>query len=215
MYKDLTGARFGRLVVLSLDGRKHRHLQWRCLCDCGNEVVVDGSNLVRKTRSCGCLAREKLDKYNSSIEARANLRSVIKRNTVHGLSKHPLHRKWSHMLERCEKDWHKSNKDYGGRGIKVCPEWHDFKAFYDWAIQNGWSEGLSLERVDCNEGYGPKNCKWIPFSQQSRNRRNVVLFNGKTFQQLSDETGISYGTLYWRYKNNKPLYEGHVREVVE
>ena len=94
--------------------------------------------------------------------------------TTHGLSKTRLYNIWCGMKKRCNSSNNKGYKNYGGRGIKVCEEWNnDFRAFYDWAMKNGYREDLTLEREEVNEGYCPENCSWIPMSEQPKNERRV------------------------------------------
>jgi hypothetical protein len=86
------------------------------------------------------------------------------------------------MLTRCENPHAVNYCDYGGRGIKVCEEWHDFKAFYDWAVANGYRDNLTIDRIDNNRGYEPGNCRWVTRSVQAKNRRSTRLieFGGET-----------------------------------
>jgi len=187
--KDLTGQRFGRLVVLYDTGeRKNRKVVWHCKCDCGSEVDVIGSDLTSGcTTSCGCYNRER------SAEA----------NTTHGMSRReetrPVYQTWRDMLQRCENPNDKRYKDYGGRGITVCPEWHDVKVFINWALASGWGKGLTLDRINNDGNYEPSNCRWATWKVQQRNKRNnhLITFNGKTqtMAEWADETGILYDTL--------------------
>ena len=152
---EMQGQRFGRLTVVQRNPHvgKNRVVMWDCVCDCGNNVTVSGSNLRRGTRSCGCL------KYESH-------------NKVHGLSQHPLHRVWTGMKTRCYNPNSNSYKNYGARGICLCDEWaNDFEAFYTWAISSGYREGLTIERLDNDGIYEPDNCIWISKGEQSKNRR--------------------------------------------
>jgi len=189
---DLTGRRFGRLIVLHDTGeRKNRCVAWHCKCDCGNEVDVRGDNLTSgNTTSCGCYNRER----------------VVEANTTHGMSRqektYPVYVAWKSMLWRCENPNYKQYKDYGGRGVKVCEEWHDPVVFIDWALANGWREGLTLDRINNNGNYEPDNCRWATRKEQAQNRRSnhLVTFNGKT-QCLTDwatELGINGRTLFYR-----------------
>lgn len=114
----------------------------------------------------------------------------------HGLTEHPLHLRWKAMLERCYYPHNKAYSHYGGRGIEVCAEWrHDFKAFYDWAIENGWDESLTLDRIDNDGNYCPENCRWISMKEQCRNRSNNVniTIDGVTKAEVCwcEEYGIS------------------------
>jgi len=185
--KDLTGQRFGRLVVLYDTGeRKSGNVVWHCKCDCGNEVDVISGNLASgNTTSCGCYNRER----------------AAETHTTHGMAgkEHPVYNTWASMLQRCENPNDSKYKDYGGRGIKVCDEWHDAKVFIEWALANNWEKGLSIDRIDNNGNYEPSNCRWVTWKEQARNRRSnhLITFNGKTqsIAAWADETRIPYGTL--------------------
>ena len=167
---DLTGQRFGRLVVLrQFPTEKGEVLKWECVCDCGKTAVVKGTSLrYGSTRSCGCLRAEheapKADAYH--------------RQRLYGV--------WNGMMQRCFYEKHKEYPSYGGRGITVCDEWKDYAVFRDWAYANGYDENhdaksCSLDRIDVNGNYSPENCRWVDAKMQSRNtRRNVlVLYQGK------------------------------------
>jgi len=189
---DLTGRRFGRLVVLYDTGeRKSGNVVWHCRCDCENEVNVRSGDLTSgNTTSCGCYNRER----------------VAEACTVHGMAQrgkqHPVYWIWSAMLQRCENQDHKHYKNYGGRGITVCPEWHDSQAFIDWALANGWQKGLTLDRINNNGSYEPGNCRWATRKENNRNKRNnrLITFNGKTqtMVEWAEEVNISPRTLSLR-----------------
>lgn len=193
--KDLTGQKFGRLTVIEQHGftkrNKHgvRSALWLCKCDCGNTCEVSSANL-RRTNSCGCLAKEHLIKMS-------------KGNITHGMTGTHLYRCYRQMLDRC----YRSNNDhyhmYGGRGITVCEEWRSgFEAFRDWAFKNGYQEKLSLDRIDVNGNYAPDNCRWISLEDQCHNKRQSRMyeFNGKVqdIAQWANEYGLKYATLAGR-----------------
>lgn len=180
---DLTGQRFGRLTVIeraknyvSPNGRQAA--RWICLCDCGNKTTVVGGDLrTGRTRSCGCFEQE--SRYFS-------------RNLVHGGFGTKLYNVWCGMKKRCYNSKNKFFKDYGGRGITVCDEWRDdFAKFRDWAMANGYREGLSIDRIDNDKGYSPDNCRWTTREEQGNNKRSnrTFLVNGekRTLAQLCRE----------------------------
>lgn len=156
--EDLTGMRFGRLVVLGFD-RPYRNVSkyWRCLCDCGRETSVLAGNLVTGlTTSCGC----------RRVEA------IRESTTKHGMSNSSLYRIWYSMNRRCSDPDHIGYKNYGARGIAVCNEWDNFENFRDWALDNGYEDGLSIDRINNDDGYHPENCRWVDQITQQNNRRN-------------------------------------------
>lgn len=188
-FKDLTGLKFGRLLVLSYHGYigKWMARAWVCQCDCGTIKVVTGNNMKSgKTVSCGCKTRE----------------DTIRRNTTHGLTRfHPIeYRCWCHLRQRCNNQKSKDYPDYGGRGIKVCQRWMKFENFLE--DMGRRPEGMTLDRIDVNGNYCPENCRWATGKQQIEGRRISVKFslNGKTLSvtDWSAITGISYKTLISR-----------------
>lgn len=152
MYKNMTGERFGRLTVLSFDHvSSHRERYWKCLCDCGNEVVVRTSHLINgHSTSCGC--------------------SHFNRETLP--KKYPrLYVTWKDMKTRCYNPNASNYERYGGRGITVCPDWHSFIPFCEWALDNGYRDDLTIDRKNNDKGYSPDNCRWVTVREQNLNRR--------------------------------------------
>ena len=129
----------------------------------------------------------------------------------HGLSKTRLNRIWRRMRYRCFTETCDSFKDYGGRGITICNEWNDFTIFYSWAINNGYRDDLSIDRIDVNGNYCPENCRWTTQSEQMNNRRNnhFITYQGKTktISQWAKDSNMTWHSLY------KRLYRGIPFEV--
>ena len=156
---DLTGQRFGRWVVLRradppLD--KTNHPLWHCKCDCGTEADVIGYSLrTGRSRSCGCLSRE----------------LASQRFIRHGDSFARLYNTWKAMRGRCYNKNAQDYQHYGGRGIRVCDEWMSYPAFKTWALASGYTDSLTLDRIDVNGDYEPSNCRWVSMHEQILNRR--------------------------------------------
>ena len=168
---DLAGQKYGRLTVLKrVENTNAGKTKWLCQCDCGKMTKVVGSNLKNgMTKSCGCLSVDML----------------IERSTKHGLDNSRICIIWRNMKSRCHNSKNKQFKNYGGRGIYICDEWlgeNALKNFADWSFENGYSEKLTIDRIDNNKGYSPDNCRWVDCSVQANNKRNNILItnNGKT-----------------------------------
>lgn len=192
MFIDLTGQRFGRLVVLMRDYSKNGSIYWKSLCDCGNTAVVQGKLLrTGTTKSCGCYHRD----------------GVRKRLTTHGMSKHPTYFIWKSMWDRCQRKNSHSYKNYGGRGIAVCPSWRHFSNFL--RDMGERPAGFTLERIDNNKGYFPGNCKWATRIEQNRNTRmaKLITFNGETLPQAewSRRLGGSQSGVGYRLRAGWPI----------
>lgn len=205
--RDLEGKRFGRLEVLKRTESKSKETLWLCKCDCGNYSKVFSSNLLKgHTKSCGCLKKE------------------VKTNLRHGFSGTSLNRVYCGIKRRCYIKTCKEYKYYGNRGIKMCDEWlNNPKTFYDWAINNGYKKGLSIERIDVNGKYEPNNCKWIERKEQSKNRRTSIpiTYNNKThiLSEWSKITGIDCRTIKDRIKKfgvcDKVFRKGRINDRLQ
>lgn len=187
---DLVGKRFGRLLVLEYiesSRRESPRKQYLCKCDCGNNLYARGDSLMKgATKSCGCYQKEY---YKSG------------RYRTHNMSKSRLYGIWHGMKARCSNPKNQRYSCYGGRGIEVCSEWEsNFEVFKDWALKNGYQDGLSIDRIDVDGNYEPSNCRWITLSEQSDNKRDSrrIEYKGKmyTSKELSRMFGIPYSTIY-------------------
>lgn len=184
--EDLTGMRFGRLTVVSRAENIGNASSWNCICDCKRTKVVRGYSIKNgDTKSCGCLHKE----------------IVSETSKIHGNCR--LYRIWLGIKRRCEYSKDVGYNLYGGRGISVCKEWRDsYISFMDWALENGYKDNLTIDRIDVNGNYEPSNCRWATVAEQQNNRRDNVLitYNGETLtaSEWSRKTGIKIETLTWR-----------------
>nr|DAI30801.1 MAG TPA: PVL ORF-50-like family [Caudoviricetes sp.] len=200
VFIDLTGQRFGRLTVIKRVENKQlkngrQKVQWLCQCDCGNTKIVTSEQLKSgHTNSCGCICKEHPNR------------------TTHGRCGTRLYQIWNSMKKRCMCVNDKSYKYYGDRGITVCDEWlHDFQAFYDWAMANGYKDSLTIDRIDVSGNYEPSNCRWVSRKVQMNNTRqnHHLTYNGKTqtIAQWADELNIKHATISIRLKRGKTIEE--------
>lgn len=182
--KDLTGQKFGRLTVIEYVGNK----KWKCKCDCGNIVEVKSKSLCSgNTKSCGCYRKERTKELH----------------TKHKGSNTRLYNIYYRMKNRCYYKNDINYKNYGARGIVVCNEWlNDFMNFYNWAMDNGYKEGLTIDRINTDGNYSPDNCKWSTPKQQAQNRRSNKNYtiNGETrcLKDWCEILGLNYSTIYAR-----------------
>lgn len=181
------GDRFGRLkVVHEAQQSEGKHRKFSCLCDCGNvSIVLLHSLRSGETRSCGCWARE----------------SAVNRATKHGCciagKQTPEYNIWTSMIARCERPKNIGYQHYGGRGITVCPRWRSsFEAFLEDMGEKSF-HNASIDRIDSNGNYNPKNCRWASPKEQGRNRSNnrMLTFDDKTqcVSEWEEDAGFPRG----------------------
>lgn len=187
-FKDLTGQHYGYLTVLSLDQNpNNKRIKWLCKCKCGNTKIIAACDLIRgHTSSCGC---KKFESHNKK----------------HGLKHTRLYDIWSTMKARCHREGSTTYSHYGARGITVCDEWrNDFMSFYNWAMSNGYSDDLTIDRKDTNKNYCPENCRWATMVEQSNNRNTTIRIKylgvEKPLADWCRELNLDHKHIYGIYK---------------
>jgi len=195
---DLTGQKFGRLTVISRgENDSHGTARWLCLCECGNIKLIRGDKLRHnEIMSCGCYQAE----LRKSTERAEN---ISKAKTRHGMSNTKLYYVYNNMIRRCYSPNNERYNNYGDRGIIVCNEWrNNIDSFFEWAIATGYTDGLTLDRINVNGNYCPENCRWASQKVQANNRTSnaYITHNGEThtIAEWSDITGLSPKLLYQR-----------------
>lgn len=187
------GQKFGKLTVIELyekkeyinpKGRRLLKKYYKCKCECGKETIVYQGKLTSgQTQSCGCLTLK------------------------HGMYKSRLYNIWRGMLKRCYSTTSKDYKRYGARGIKIDDAWKEnFINFYNWAINNGYKDNLSIDRIDSNLSYLPSNCRWVNSEKQANNRSSnqLITYNGETHNitEWANKLNIKRHVIYQRLKAN-------------
>lgn len=183
---DITGQKFGRLTALYKMHNHHdkKNSYWICICDCGNFLEARSQHLRNNSiKSCGCLHKEIM--------------------STHGKHDTRLYRIWVAMKQRCNNPNNESYKYYGERGIKVCDEWRkDFMVFYNWAMNNGYNDNLTIDRINVDGNYEPANCRWITYQEQARNTRKTknITINGEThcLKDWCKILNLNYNTVRYR-----------------
>lgn len=190
-YTSLVGEKFNRLTVIEEVGKNHYGIIYKCRCECGTEKEFTAVRLrTKNVQSCGCLRRDHFRK--------------------HSLSETRPYKIFQGMKKRCYNLNEPNYKDYGAREITICNEWlNDVQTFYDWAMNNGYKDGLSIERLDFNGNYEPKNCTWIELKKQGRNRRNAhsIEHEGETYtiRELAAKYDMNEHTLAYRIRTGWKL----------
>jgi len=191
---EMIGKKIGYLTVVKEvephyypSGRHDK--QYLCKCDCNNMVTVLGIHLRSKhTTSCGC----------------ARIENTRKMATTHNMSNTRLYNIWKNMKQRCYNPNRLDSHVYYEKGISVCEEWkNNFELFYNWSINNGYNDSLTIDRINNNLGYEPTNCRWVTQKEQCNNylNRNINLtYNGEThtLKEWSEILNLSYSALHFR-----------------
>lgn len=184
------GERYGLLTIIDTCKKNNRTV-YKCKCDCGNlKEVTFGYKLYKgNIKSCGCLRSAKCADRN-------------RKNRQYSADDTRLVDIWRHMHYRCEKKNDSGYKYYGAKGIKVCEEWKDFNSFAAWSHQNGYSDNLTIDRIDYTGCYEPNNCRWVSFKVQNNNSSHChyLTYDGTTasISEWSDITGLPYNTIKTR-----------------
>ncbi len=183
---DMTGRRYGRLLVLMRGDNRGVKPTWICRCDCGTEKPVSGEDLrSRDAVSCGCWRREK----------------TIAASTTHGRTGSRSFITWVGIRQRCHNPENHAFGNYGGRGITVCGRWRE--SFANFLADMGERpRGMSIDRINNNGNYEPGNCRWATDTEQARNRRGLrmVEFDGVTLplKPMCQRLGLNYGAISQR-----------------
>lgn len=176
------GQKFGKLTAIRKLYTKGGRAIWEFKCDCGNTFEGDGSHVFTgKVTSCGCDKEKKMERHGWS------------RTRIYGI--------WFDMRRRCNQPQNTAFKYYGAKGIKVCEEWErSFIAFKSWAFSHGYSDDLTLDRIDYHKGYSPENCRWADLYTQANNRSNnhLITFEGETLSMA--DTARKYGISYFNLR---------------
>ena len=193
---DITGRTFGYWTVLGRDSeyKDLKRSKWICKCECGTiRSVFKQSLLSGRSTSCGC----------HSFDNRKGI------NSTHGMTGTRIYKEWLSMRRRCSPSCQaKDRKSYYEKGIAVCDEWaNDFMAFYNWSVKHGYSDSLTIDRIDNSKGYSPDNCRWISIEKQQSNKSTTIAidYNGKTWclRNLCNEIGFPYKTAHRRLQRMK------------
>jgi hypothetical protein len=208
MALDISGQRFGRLVVVERDGSKNGKAVWRCVCDCGETTFVITSELrCGDTKSCGCQRRDvcsALGKRTSCANSKRGGKKGGASRTRHGHAKRSggslTYGIWEGMIASCTNPNYRRYRDYGGRGITVCDRWRVFDHFL--ADMGEKPDGYSLDRKNNELGYSKDNCKWSTNIEQQRNRRDNRRLSHEgstlTVSEWAERTGLKAATIHSR-----------------
>lgn len=180
------GDRFGNLVVIGTTYPVHKERTYVCRCDCGKEKIARSSGLFYgETTSCGCMKGQHVRE------------SQLKANGNKPFQNKAIIRLRQNMISRCYRKNSKSYKDYGGRGIAICNEWLESQdVFEKWCMENGWQEGLEIDRIDNNGNYSPDNCRFVTRRENCNNRRTSRMITAFGETHTMADTARKYNVRY-------------------
>lgn len=195
---NLAGQRFGKWTVIEPSENRNGLTMWLCRCDCGNEKYVRSTHLLNgASKSCGC------SQYDHLRNRERNYPQDIRIKRLQTI--------WHCMFMRCYDTSNSGYKNYGGRGIKICKEWNNYESFARWALSHGYTDELTIDRINNNGNYEPSNCRWITKQEQTKNRRNnrFETINGatKTVAEWAREYDVESSTLYRRLNRGMSIIE--------
>lgn len=180
---DIIGNRYGMITVVEYAGIINNKSYYKCMCDCGKEHLASRQHLrFGDVKSCGC------NRYGHG-------------RRTHGMTNSKIFKVWQGIKKRCTNKNDPCYQKYGAKGIEICPEWeHDFMAFYNWAMENGYKEGLTIDRKDYRGNYCPENCRWVDLYEQANNKSNNIRITidgvEKTLPQWCREYNVPYKKIY-------------------
>ena len=186
--EDLTARHFGNLYVIGVGHISPKSgTYWLCECGCGNNILLRGRELLNgRITSCGCEDGAPMYNADTSYDSLYNI--------------------WVGIKQRCGNTSNPAYDRYGGRGIFVCDDWYSFENFRNWALRNGYEQGLTIDRINNDDGYYPENCRWADMIQQANNTRknHYVTYNDitHTVAEWSRLLQIPYHTLLRHVNNN-------------
>lgn len=193
-----SGMKFNRWTAIEEvknTNKKRSGRTWLFKCDCGTEKVQFVYDVkFGRTKSCGCLQRD--------------IAKTMHNNQTHGESQTRLYGIWKGIHSRCN-GAHHSSKHYFGRGISVCNQWNNYMNFRNWALENGYRDDLTIDRIDVNGNYEPSNCRWVTLKEQANNRTNnhLLTVNGEThtISEWAEIKNIPRTTIQSRLRRHVPI----------
>ena len=189
--ETMKGRKFGQRTVIRLAGRDNsRGYTYLCRCECGREDIVRKSMLM----------------IGKSIRCHSCSAKLTRNRRTHSLAGTRLYNIWKGMVYRSTR---KTIANYAGRGIGVCDEWKDPKAFHDWAISSGYADGLTIDRIDVDQGYSPENCRWVSTKQQMENVQLLRSANKSGYRGVSKKTDRPNTWLARLVYEGKIIHLGH------